>query len=1041
MRPVLLLITLVLTTLVAFCQIPVISSFSPATGPIGTQVVISGNNFSANLTDNTVYFGAVKADVLVASPTALTVEVPTGATFDPLSVTVNKLTTKAASPFIVTTAGGGTNFTATSFDAAYNMSGGQSVTAGDLDGDGKTDLVYINSQADRVKILRNTIQGNAISFVTTTISSIVSPYIVKTADLDGDGLLDLVVTNAAFTTVNVLKNKSTPGNIVFDNPVGFPTGSEPRNLAIGDIDNDGRPDLVVANYSGNSISVFRNTSAGGTISFGIKVDFTTLVKPTGICIGDLDGDGKNDIGVASRDYYVSVFKNSSVTGNISLDARVDYATDYCYDVKMADLDGDGKLDLAVSNTSSVSVFRNTGSPNSLSFATRVNYPVFWLPQDIAVSDLDGDGKPEIVNANWYTSSKACVYKNNSTPGTIAFAPYVGYNTDAGAVGVVLADLNGDGLTDMITANTTNNTLSYLQNRVNNAPSIYSCPELLTPVHNSVNINYSTPVVFTWRKQPNATSYEFRAVHQNGSSSTVTTTDTFYAFNTPAAGVNYTWSVKPANVMLTAPCPVNFAFSTCAATANPYTITATGNTSICSYDSVKLQAPGGVNIQWFLDQKPIPGAMADTLWTKQGGVYSVRVLNGSCYSNPSNTIKVTSLATPVKPVLSKPAVTDICAGSNVSLASSTSSNNQWFQDDVPIPAATNYVYKATATGRYFVQVSNTSTGCVSNSDTVNVTVRPVPTTPVISVTGNIGLCNGDSVKLQSSAAVNIQWYKDGVAIPGAVNADFFAKAAGNYNVGVSQDGCSAYSTSVLITVKALPAAPYIITAGSTALCNGDSVKLQSSVATGNQWFKNDTAITIATGKDYFAKTGGLYAVKTTQNGCTSLSSAKTVITIYPLPARPVITAGGTMMSTNAGYSSYQWYFNNSIILGAVTSQYNATKNGVYKVEVTDQNGCKNSSDNFNFVTTALSDVILQGYTIQWFPNPVPGDLTIQVSAGASLIKPVTMWMIDANGKKVKAEQMLKIGQNTIPMQQLPAGIYWLMLKVGDSQKAVKVFKAG
>ncbi len=1027
---------------VALCQVPVITSFSPSSGPVGTQVVISGSNFGANAADNIVYFGAVKANVLTASATALRVEVPTGTTFQPLSVTVNRLTASADHPFIVTSAYAGSNFTATSFDVGLNLNGGHNVTATDLDGDGKTDLVYINSQTGKVNVLRNAIQGNTISLVNVvTISSIASPYFVKTADLDGDGLRDLVVTNQPFQTVYVLKNKSTPGNMAFDNPVGFTTGTEPRNMAIDDLDNDGKPDLVVENYTSNTISVFRNTSTGGAISFSTKSDIATMDSPGGICIGDLDGDGKREIAIAGTDKFISVYKNSSVTGAISFEPRVNYATDFSADVKMADLDGDGKPDLVVSNGSfALSIFRNSSSLNSLSFDTRIDLTAFNPPAGVDVNDLDGDGKPEIVLANDYVYGKTSVYKNNSTPGTISFAPYVGYDTDSDTYQVILADMNGDGLTDIITANTANNSLTYLQNRLNNAPSIYSCPQMLTPV-NSATINYGMPVSFTWSKVPNATSYRFSFTTQNGTSGATTVTDTFYAF-TPAAGLNYTWTVKPANFMATNPCATSQVFSTCAASANPYTITATGNTTICGTDSVKLQASGATNIQWFLDQKPVPGAVPNFLWAKQGGNYTVRVLNGSCYSDPSNMIKVTILATPVKPVLSIQGVVDFCPGGNVTLVSSTASNNQWFKDGAPIAAATKYYYDAAIAGSYFVQVTNTSTGCVNNSDTATVTVRAVPTAPVISVTGQVVICNGDSSTLQSSAVTGDQWFKNGTAISGATNAVYKAKQSGTYTVKVTQNGCtSAASAGVAITVNALPATPVITAAGNTTFCNGDSVKLQSSATSGNQWFKNNVAIATATGNAFYGKESGSYAVSTTQNGCTSAGSTNVNITVYPLPAKPVITAGTTMISTATGYSSYQWYFNNAIIAGAVTNQYSTTQNGIYRVEITDQNGCKNSSDNFNYVTTAVTDVVLAGYTIQWFPNPVQNDLTLTFSTGTGLLKPVNIWLIDAKGKQVHEGQVLKGGQNKVSMQQLPAGIYLLILQSGDSKKAVKVLKAG
>ncbi len=87
-------------------QIPVISSFSPVSGPAGTTVTISGSNFSAIPLNNFVYFGGIQATVITASATTLSVKVPYGAKYAPVSVTANNRTGYSSTFYSLTFAGG-----------------------------------------------------------------------------------------------------------------------------------------------------------------------------------------------------------------------------------------------------------------------------------------------------------------------------------------------------------------------------------------------------------------------------------------------------------------------------------------------------------------------------------------------------------------------------------------------------------------------------------------------------------------------------------------------------------------------------------------------------------------------------------------------------------------------------------------------------------------------------------------------------------------------------------------------------------------------
>jgi FG-GAP-like repeat/IPT/TIG domain/Secretion system C-terminal sorting domain len=1028
-------------------QSPSISSFSPVSGPIGTQVTITGTNFSTTPGNNSVYFGAVKATVTAATGSSLTVSVPLGANFQPVSVAVNNLIGYSKAPFIITYPGGGINFSASSFATAFPYTGGGFVTEGDMDGDGKVDVIFSTFFNGYITVGRNTSSGAALTFSSTIIGGMQNPISVKTADVNGDGRLDMVVADYTSNVIRVLKNNSIPGSISFAPDVSFSTGSEPRKFTLADIDNDGKTDIIVANQADNNISVFRNTSTATIISFAARVNFATAASPEGVCTGDMDNDGKTDIMVACNNAagVVSVFKNTSVAGTITLNAKTDYGSGaYTWDVAAADMDGDGKLDLVSTNSgpNNVSVFRNT-STAGISFAAKVDFSTTSSPRGIAINDLDADGKPDIVTANWFSSSEACVLKNTSISGALSFNTYVPFATQTGAGSAAVADFNGDGLADIITANSTSGTITYLKNQLPILTGIPVCTALLTPANNTINVSYGIPLQFKWRRDANATGYKLKITPQSGAFTEITTTDSSYIF-TPVAGTNYTWTVTPLNMLNPAAVCNAFVFSTCAAVANTVTISAVGATDKCGIDSVLLRASPLGNTQWFLNGLPIAGAAADTLWAKLAGNYTVRTAAGTCYADPSNIITINNLATPLKPSLNVAGATIICEGGSVTLTSSlANTNNQWFKNGIAVSGSTGDSYAANTSGAFFVRVINTNNGCNNYSDTVNVVVNAIPATPAITLVPDKTIfCDNETIKLSSSAAAGNQWYRDNVLIPGATGIEHITARTGNYTVKVTQNNCASPSSpGKNITVYPVPFPPGITRiAGTSTFCAGDSVTFSSTTPTGNQWFKNDIAIAGATGQVYKAKETGAYSVKATENGCQSPSFGAANVTANALPAKPLINAVTNSLSTGSGYGSYKWYLNNVLIAGANTNQYDVLQSSIYKVEVTDNSGtgCTNISDNFNFVFTSVNDITVEGNAVQVYPNPVIDDIIVKVSGTTSSLRNLSVSVMDINGKILQTVN-LKTGNNAISMKQYAAGVYTLIVKKGNTNKTIKVLK--
>ena len=193
-------------------------------------------------------------------------------------------------------------------------------------------------------------------------------------DLNGDGKLDLVVANFAFDTVSVLLNTTSLGATIasFSANQEFATGTGPIFVTVGDVNGDGKLDLVVANFNSDNVSVLLNTTVPGAAapSFAAKQDFATGEAPLFVALGDLNGDGKLDLAVANLNAStVSVLLNTTNPGA----STPGFADKQDVDtgpnprsVRVGDLNGDGKRDLAVANvgSDSVSVLLNKLTPGS-----------------------------------------------------------------------------------------------------------------------------------------------------------------------------------------------------------------------------------------------------------------------------------------------------------------------------------------------------------------------------------------------------------------------------------------------------------------------------------------------------------------------------------------------------------------------------------------------------------------------------------------------------------------------------------------------------
>ena len=214
---------------------------------------------------------------------------------------------------------------------------------------------------------------------------------------------------------------------------------------IADINNDGWPDIVTANYNNNTVSVLLGNGDG---TFGAKKDYQVGYGPFSLALADVNGDGLLDVVTVNLlGYSMTVLLN---TGNGTLGPYTNYDVGTSpRSIALADVNGDGRPDVVIANNgaNSVSVFLNNGSGL---FGMRTDYAVDSSPASVAVADVNSDGKPDIVTANYGTGGGSVSVLLGAGNGT--FGARANYAVGTNPQSVVLADVNGDGLLDVVTAN-------------------------------------------------------------------------------------------------------------------------------------------------------------------------------------------------------------------------------------------------------------------------------------------------------------------------------------------------------------------------------------------------------------------------------------------------------------------------------------------------------------------------------------------------------------------------------------------------------------
>ena len=320
------------------------------------------------------------------------------------------------------------------------------LVVGDWDGDGVVDLATADRLDDRVSVLVGAGDGTFAVRDGARVGS--DPRGIAAGDLDGDGAQDLVVSAigwpGAQEDVRVLRGDGGGGFTTSD---VVARDDNPRNVAVIDLDGDGLLDVLVGGDEEQRVSLFVGVGDG------------TLAAPSSIIVGrfpwglvaaDLSGDGLVDVATADRDSGSVTLQLAEATGFGARRRTIDVGG-APRPLAAADIDDDGDLDLVVGREHDVAVLLADGGDYEA--APSLSLPGAF-PFGIAVVDLDGDSNVDVAVTNAATDA-ASVFLGR---GDGAFEPAREVAVGADPFAIVAADFDADGLPDLAVTNMRDDTV-------------------------------------------------------------------------------------------------------------------------------------------------------------------------------------------------------------------------------------------------------------------------------------------------------------------------------------------------------------------------------------------------------------------------------------------------------------------------------------------------------------------------------------------------------------------------------------------------------
>lgn len=947
---------------VSMAQVPDIVKVDKITGTYRELVTISGSGFSETKSDIKVHFGSSRAQVVNSTEYLIEVLVPAGATYSNVSVTNLKSKSTGYSKSFFNLAFNGSGFEESRIKESLKINEDKELfdlCNCDFNGDGLNDVASTNNTdeagATSITVYQNITQPSDTEIKFQKINDVnlntgKGTRNITCGDLNGDGKPELVVGKGGGNAdrIYVFKNISTTG-IKFDSFITIPlsenvTSSTTRRLKIHDLDKDGKPDIIMTDQGVGNVFIFGNKSSSGNINFPpesrqtIPTSASSLV---GLDVADLNNDGKPEIVCNSDKSQVFFLLNESVAGNIKMASpqSQSIAGSNLVNLKIGDLDNDGDKDIAVSNlVNNIYILINNGDENDYSFSSPKYVETGRAPWGLDFGDINGDGLVDIVVATTDASDKLTALINTSSGANLTYIPYYIGNTDI-SFNLNISDFNGDGKPDVGYVDRQNNELVFLRNAHCVIADIFPKNPPAVCSNKPVTLR-STPalkVEFVW------TNTSTDQVIPGGITADIT-----------QAG-SYNVAIKSAG-------------DGCESTSEevvlvdggdnlPPTVNVTNPGVVCEGNNFKLTAEiiGGVNYFWSTPTGSIiPGneIAVNNSTIDDGGRYALVLESVGCRTDPI--FELVEISTIPDIEISASAGDLFCEGTSNTLSAPyiTGAQYEWKLNNTVIPNETGNSISTTASGSYFVSVRNVHS-CTESSNIVSIKEVKQPVAAFSDVTSS---CLNEQIQFENTSTYDntetpvFNWdFGDGT-ISSLKNPTHTYIQSGQFKVilqvGYDNTTCSdSYETTITVAQfldLEIFADGEQVPDGIFNLCDGNSAELSVIAPSGQvEWNTGETTSKIT------IKDPGVYSVVSGQNtGCSSIDEIEAVlvdnVVIEITSGSQRIESGSSAQLGAEGAEFYLWEpaddLDDANIPNPLASPLITTD---YTVNGSNQYGCKDS----------------------------------------------------------------------------------------------------